>query len=165
MPVDLSAIPLADLGDEGLELRGTLTNDIFALAEEDEIRQLDPVDYACRLVRDDDLVVVTGSLRTRFELACVRCLRRFPLTVELEAWVSEVEGRNGCIDLTEAIREDILLALPGYPRCDASDDGEPCPAAGKFEEAADEASANDEPEGKPGTWDALDAWKPRHPND
>jgi uncharacterized protein len=37
------------------------------------------------------------------------------------------------IDLTDALREDIILALPDFPHCDKGDNTQDCPARGKFQ--------------------------------
>ena len=64
----------------------------------------------------------------------------------------ELDGRE-LVDLTPEIREDIHLALPSYPRCDAGG-GKTCPAS--FPRAsADDAS---QPSGT-AAWEALDKLK------
>ena len=50
---------------------------------------------------------------------CVACLRNFTYPVRVEDFATQVElnGRE-TVDLTDQMREDILLALPPYPHCD-----------------------------------------------
>jgi uncharacterized protein len=71
-----------------------------------------------------------GQLHSQAQLECARCLETFsqPIDFHLEAQFglppikSQGEptfpiGVNGILDLTEALREQILLALPMQPLC------------------------------------------------
>jgi uncharacterized protein len=77
-------------------------------------------------------VRVTGRLRASVELACRRCLKPLRRAVELdlellydrsvreqdsEGQVYPLEGSSDTLDLTPALREQLLLALPRYPLC------------------------------------------------
>ena len=63
------------------------------------------------------------------ELRCVSCLEKFPhdITVAAFALHQELHGPE-TIDLTPAMREDILLNLPAHPHCDR-EGTRPCPGA------------------------------------
>jgi uncharacterized protein len=78
-----------------------------------------PVSYALDVGLSDGGLFATGRLSTEMECTCVGCLERFRLPVSVNDFAIQVEltGREE-IDLTEPIREDILLALPAHPRCD-----------------------------------------------
>jgi uncharacterized metal-binding protein YceD (DUF177 family) len=64
---------------------------------------------------------------------CVRCLKEFSYALEIDDWVRHLplEGEeaagitNDCVDLTPYVREDILLALPQHPLCEANCRGLP----------------------------------------
>jgi uncharacterized protein len=71
-----------------------------------------------------------GQLRSQVQLECARCLRTFsqPLDFYFEAQFGLppakpqgeplfLIGMNGILDLTEALREQILLELPMRPLC------------------------------------------------
>jgi len=91
-----------------------------------------------RLIRTDRGILVQGRLDTQVELTCSRCLGLFvsPLTLDIEEEffptmdVSSgaslpLPEESGCfiinehhiIDLTEAIRQYVLLATPMKPLC------------------------------------------------
>lgn len=74
-------------------------------------------------------VWICGSLRLPVELECVHCLETFAHVVEVTDFALQLEmeetGGGESLDLTEWIREDILLALPTYPKCD-TDGGKTC---------------------------------------
>jgi uncharacterized metal-binding protein YceD (DUF177 family) len=81
----------------------------------------------------------------------VSCLRRFHYAANVPDFAYETarEGRE-TIDLTPAIREDILLVLPSHPRCDWDGHTE-CPGL-RIEKGT---SVESVPEA-PNAWDALD---------
>lgn len=98
----------------------------------------------------------TGSLGVRARLSCVKCLQPFEMDLLVPdfAMQTELDGRES-VDLTPALREDILLVLPSYPRCDV-DGSTTCPAT--FQNAPG-APLIDETDHS--AWDALDQFKPK----
>ncbi len=69
-------------------------------------------------------LLVRGRLEQDFDLVCSRCGRDFDDTVEVEdyAFSCPVDEKSPEVDLTEDVRESIILALPTYPVC-----SETCP--------------------------------------
>lgn len=98
----------------------------------------------------------TGSLAVRARLTCVKCLRPFETDLVVPDFAVQVEldGRES-VDLTPALREDILLVLPSYPRCDA-DGSTTCPATFQSAPIAPLIDETDH-----SAWDALDQFKPK----
>ena len=112
---------------------------------------LQPVEGELVLTKAGRTVALTGRLRTALSLVCGACLARFeqslefaleeefgpfaasaggPGPVELQPpdFVIPV-GANETIDLTEIIRQHLILALPISPRCREGCPGL-CPACG-----------------------------------
>lgn len=149
--IDFRSLPL-----DGKHIEGRLPASFFALTEADTVRALSPVAYSLDITKDGDDLVVTGSLEAAFSLECGRCTGRFERRVELSDYQLELAVENSpTMDLTEAIREDILLALPSYPRCeDGNVSPHPCPAEGKFDAHDEPQPAGDK------AWEALDKLKP-----
>ncbi len=104
-----------------------------------------------RLLRTNRGILATVRLKTKVRSVCSRCLEEFesPLTVDFEEEyfpsrdvlngsslpVSEgVEGfvidENHMLDLTEAVRQHIMLALPMKPICQQDCAGL-CPVCGQ----------------------------------
>jgi uncharacterized metal-binding protein YceD (DUF177 family) len=163
MPHTPFKIDLRNLPEEGKVIAGTLPPQFFDLSETDDVKAISPLTFDLTVARDGKDIIVTGRVDAGFELLCGRCLQRFGQHVEIEDYETEmsIEDPSATIDLTDAIREDILLALPSYPRCENGNiDPRECPAQGKFEPVADE-SAPDEPAGTqvPGVWNVLDQLK------
>jgi uncharacterized metal-binding protein YceD (DUF177 family) len=143
-------IHLRQVPEGGVHLEGQETGDVLEL-NDPAIRPLQSVTYSLFVQLEKSNVLVTGQLSLELELECVSCLRRFHYLLSVPDFVYEtaVEGRE-TIDLTAAIREDILLVLPSHPRCDWDGHSE-CPGLriekGTSSESIPEAS---------NAWDALD---------
>jgi len=113
MKIHLTKFPV-----EGLHIEGEEDHDILQVQDE-LYRVLSPVRYSLDVGLSDGGLFATGSLAVDLELECVRCLKRFEQTVEVPDFAIQVElGTSETVDLTEEIREDILLALPPHPHCD-----------------------------------------------
>lgn len=157
-------INLRDVTDDGLKLSGEISEDIFKL-EEGGVQPSGPVRYDLRAELVDETLVVRGTLEADFELICVRCLDPFLFSVELPdaIFAEDIAGRE-TIDLTESIREDILLALPDHPHCEEANPPRTCPAHGLFEvpEGKAEGNPSDVPQGhRP--WADLEGFEPDAP--
>ena len=158
-------IHLNELPPEGKFFEGEIRNDPFRLTAPGDPRYVPPVTFALTVRLDGPDVVVEGSIQARFELECAHCGQWFPWDVELEEFYSQ-EPRDGAatLDLTAEIREDILLALPGYPRCEDSNvEDRTCPADERFKGesayAPLPAAETKEPERRD-VWNVLDQLDP-----
>lgn len=143
-------IHLQQIPEGGVHLEGQETADILEL-NDPTIRALQDVTYSLSIQVEKNNVLVTGQLSLELEIECVSCLRLFhyPLVVPDFVYETTVGGRE-TIDLTPAIREDILLVLPSHPRCDWDGHSE-CPGL-RIEKGT---SIDSVPEAS-NAWDALD---------
>ena len=163
--MDLTHLQIAEIPDDGMHIEGSLPPGIFDIDPADG-KATTPMDYSLDLFVTGDAVVATGRISTSFERECVRCLGRFNQEITLDPYSADLETEGAAtINLTERLREDILLSLPAYPHCDSSSDGRKCPAEGLF--ADSDSSDEDEPESSPppGAWDVLEDWKQLPPKD
>jgi uncharacterized metal-binding protein YceD (DUF177 family) len=115
MKVHLNQIPI-----DGSHVEGTESSKILDLKEPD-IQPVSDVLYSLDVGLSDGGLFATGEVGVDLELNCVACLERFrfPLRVPTFACQIELTGSE-TVDLTEPVREDILLALPPHPHCDWS---------------------------------------------
>jgi uncharacterized metal-binding protein YceD (DUF177 family) len=114
-----------------------------------------PITYAIEVGLSEGGLFATGTLAVELECACVSCLERFTLPVRVADFACQVELSGAEeIDLTEPMREDILLALPAHPRCDWAGT-RTCPGVARpaVEPSAEAATPSRE------TWAALDQLK------
>jgi uncharacterized metal-binding protein YceD (DUF177 family) len=123
MKVHLLQIPA-----EGKHYEGEDPNAILDLHEPDT-KPVSAVQYALDVGLSDGGLFATGEVGVDMELRCVSCLEKFgyPVRVTDFALQMELPGTE-TIDLTEPIREDILLALPAHPHCDWNGE-KTCPGA------------------------------------
>lgn len=94
------------------------------------------VDLLLKIV--DDIINLTGKIKTEIELECNRCLKNFnyPLDINVNSnFIRKgIDNAEGCfelkkedidnlyfqgeyVDLLRNIREEILLNIPNYPLC------------------------------------------------
>ena len=78
---------------------------------------------------DEDFVKPFGGVRYRlnlkvFDLVCCRCGKDYDDTIKVDDFTIsyEISDKSPEVDLTEDVRESIILALPTYPVC-----AEACP--------------------------------------
>ena len=65
-------------------------------------------------------LLVRGHLEQDFDLVCSRCGKDFDDTVRVDEFTAsfEVAEKSPEVDVTEEIREAVLLELPNFPLCD-----------------------------------------------
>ena len=156
MKVHINQIPT-----EGLHLEGTESAKLLDLRE-DAVRPASDIRYSLDVGLSDGGLFATGQIDLDLDLECVACLERFPYPLEIADFACQVELSGAeSVDLTEPVREDILLALPPHPHCDWSGE-RVCQGAllrAKAEATADSLAETDETEKNRRVWGALDQLK------
>jgi uncharacterized metal-binding protein YceD (DUF177 family) len=133
-------IDLARLDPDGEDLDGEV--DIVDL-DEPYVRPFGGVRYRLNAQVFGTELLVRGHLEQDFDLVCSRCGNDFDTTVAVDDFTVSIEISDGQsqVDLTDDVRECIILTLPTYPVCD-----EDCP--GIAQKTENQAFA--------GCWSALD---------
>lgn len=145
MKVHLRQIPA-----EGLHLEGEEECPIQDLASED-MECAGPLRYSLDVGISEGAVWASGRLEQPVHLRCVSCLEKFVHTIEVPEFALHMDtGGPELVDFGPMVREDILLNLPAYPRCDR-EGGRVCPAAQTLGQHASGA-----PETRKPDWSALD---------
>lgn len=146
-------LQLGEIPSEGTPLQGEIGPEIFDL-KDGLAKPRSGLGYDLTATLVDGQVVLQGHLEANFELVCTHSSKRFTHKVRLDPYLESVEPENSeFLDLTDQLREDILLALPAYPRAPGSDaDGDLPLAASSQEEPNQGESGRSE-------WDALDGLK------
>ena len=150
---------------DGLHLEGTDSSQLLDL-HDPGIRPLSDIRYALDVGLSDGGLFATGTVGVDLELECVACLDRFsyPLAVPDFACQLELTGAES-VDLTDLVREDIVLALPPHPHCDWNGE-RVCHKAELLAQAAaaDSPAETDETEKQRRVWGALDQLKLKKTN-
>ena len=133
-------IDVARLDPEGESFSGEV--DVVDL-EEDLVHPFGGVRYELTAQLFGTELLVRGHLEQDFTLVCSRCGKDFDDTVKVDDFIVslEVSPKDEYADLTNDVRECIILALPTYPLCEES-----CPG---IVQTAEKPSAD--------CWGALDA--------
>ena len=118
---------------------------------DEEIQPIEPLLGSVKLVRTGRGILLTGRLHTRLMVDCHRCLEPFPVPIGLdleEEFLPTVNIGEGnqlpeigddeallidehhILDMTEVVRQNILLAMPSHPLCHADCKGL-CPECGQ----------------------------------
>lgn len=139
----------------GQHLEGETECPIADLASE-EILCAGPLRYSLDVGVTEGGLWANGSLHQPVTLRCVACLEPFEHVIEVPAFAlhTELAGPE-TVDLAPFMREDVLLNLPPYPRCDRHG-GRTCSAATTTDEQADENRAQQK---RDADWAALEQLK------
>ena len=126
MIIDLNKIKTG-----GSRLTGEVPSSIIGI-DSAEVEFIKPIQYDLNASIVSGSLLVRGRLRTVGLFTCVSCLKKFEREIEAEAFFrrKEIVNRGGTIDLTEEVREDIILALPVKPLCQQNCSGI-CPRCGQ----------------------------------
>lgn len=155
-------IDLAHLPEEGRAFSGELSGEIFDLPEGDA-RAHGPLEYDLWVQRFESELLLTGCVSAAFEFTCVRTLHSFVQTIRLEQAAISVEIQNeGEIDVTEALREEVLIHFPVDPRCEDGDVPQKCEIDPRYlsvDKPAEDGLSTPPRDGGDDRWSALDTIK------
>jgi len=114
MKIEISKIP-----EGGGDYEELLTTEDLDLEGLPEVRFEGPVECRFRVEVVSHELVVRGSLQVRVSLPCSRCACFFSTTAADWSFLRAYDVPEGTetVDLSEDIREDVLLQVPAYPLC------------------------------------------------
>ena len=83
----------------------------------EEANVVTPLELSYRLVRDGENLAIQMSIRCTMRFTCVRCLGAYEEPFDKEGeWIQPV-GKATVIDVTDDIRQEILVEYPIKPLC------------------------------------------------
>ena len=114
-------VDVARLDPEGEELVGEV---LCVDLDEPFVKSFGGVRYRLTAQVVGTELLVRGTLEQDFDLVCSRCGKDFDDTVKVGDFTAsfEIPEKSPEVDLTDEVRESIILALPTYPVC-----AEACP--------------------------------------
>ena len=111
MKIDTNKIP-----STGLNISENLNSSSLDL-ETEEVKFKLPINVSANITKDNNDVAVEGIVNFNIELTCSRCLNVFSFEVSKKfRFDFRIEGRE-ILDLTEDIRQEIILEYPLKPLC------------------------------------------------
>ena len=122
--------PTANIPPDGTTHEGEITFQALAIDPEDRFAFPSPLHFVLHLSVVDDDVLVAGKLSGVIAVMCDRCTDNTPCEVAVGDVFHRYENVVGeVIDLTDAVREDILLTFPQSFLCSDACRGL-CPSCG-----------------------------------
>lgn len=123
-------VPIANLDRDGIDVSGSLPPSFLDIEQSEILSCPNESEYQLHAALVNNGVLVTGSVSTVIMLQCGRCLVQFK---------SEVENSEIChfyekvsdseLDVTEDVREDLIVNFPLNGLCDENCKGL-CPVCG-----------------------------------
>ncbi len=112
-------VDAARLDPEGEIIKGELCQDVLELADTEQVLPAGPVRYRLFAQPAGHELLVRGKLELPCKSICSRCAKTFDITYSEPDYVEsfDISALNETLDLTESVRECIILALPTYPVC------------------------------------------------
>lgn len=150
-------VDVARLDKGGEWYRGETGPDVLELDDSELIAPVGGIVYELFIQALGAELLVRGSLRQRLRCVCSRCAEAFETEAVDGEFVSsfEINEATEFLDLTEEVREAIILALPGYPVCREACKGL-CMACGAN---LNRTTCSCHKTGNDNRWAALDALK------
>lgn len=152
---------LGELPEFGEQKQGEIDPSVFELKER-EGKAETGLKYDFFIQRFDEELLVQGKIEAEFQLECVRTLHPFKKTITVEGLALSIEIKEEVIDITDQLREEIMILLPVYPVCDMADEEMTCKIEEKY--LALDKDQKDDLEQQPADtqddrWSALDNLK------
>ena len=150
-------IDVARLAAEGESLSGEIDDAVLEMDGE-LLRPFGGIRYSLSAQLFGSELLVRGTLAQDFEAVCSRCGGDFDFTTKVDDFAVSVETgeKTEFVDLTDELRQSIILSLPSYPVCRQDCRGV-CATCGKNLNEGPCACAHD---GHDDRWGALDAILP-----
>ena len=111
MKIHVNQIP-----EEGLRERATYDPAGLDM-ERDDIRLPQPFEVDAFITKAAQDLVVSADIRCPLRCACGRCLEEFDSAVEAKALFSYAVKPTDVVDITDDVRQEIMLAYPIVPLC------------------------------------------------
>ena len=150
-------IDIQKISEGGSTYTGELPPESLDLEGDKFIKPRGAVRYDLTAEIVSEQLIVQGSVETELDLLCVVCAEFFSTTVRVSSFLRAYAIEPGMerLDLTEDIREDILLEVPNYPRGE-TEDREQCRRCGRELRKEDRSRSKESP---PEVWDTLNRLK------
>ena len=123
MKIQVNRIPAEGLQEEAVYDPKLLDVERFDLHVEE------PIVVSSFITKAENAVLVQAQIRCRLRLSCARCLEPFEFPMEIAGTFSYQVRPSDVVDVTDDIRQEILLAYPMIPVCQEACKGL-CPACG-----------------------------------
>ncbi len=107
------------LTDDVVQMEGEEPCPILGLDDDPLVRAENPVSYRVAVQLIGDELLVRGVVATDISVPCCECGVMMPVHIEEDSYIysENVADFGESVDLTEDMREAIILCFPSYPVC------------------------------------------------
>ncbi len=118
-------IEIAKIPEDGKTFTGELSSEILDLQGDRLVRIEAPIRYELAVSLASEQVIVSGVVEVDAQLLCVRCADFFSTKLGDSSFLRAYEISPGLefVDVTEDIREAVLLSIPAHPSCGPDEKG------------------------------------------
>lgn len=95
-----------------------------------DLRVEQPIAVSAAITKAEQAILVQAEVQGMLEATCARCLETFPVPLQTHSTLSYEVRPNEIVDITDDIRQDIILAYPMIPVCRPACKGL-CPVCGQ----------------------------------
>ena len=115
-------VDLNRLDDGGEIYEGETSPDVVDIGDNEFVQPKGGIRYKLNIQALGTELLVRGFISQIFVCRCAGCDKSFDLEVKEDDFIDsfEIIEENAFPDLTNALREAIILDLPAYPRCSES---------------------------------------------
>ncbi len=112
-------IPTGQINENGYTLSGEEPGELLDLADDPVAHENGPICYELTTEPAGQQLVVRGTVEAPLRLRCSRCAQFFSTTARVSAFLHayEWDEHPDYLDVSDDVREDILLEIPGFPLC------------------------------------------------
>ncbi len=122
-------LKIIHLNDEPAEFQGEVPSDFL---DWEGFHPTGPVSYEINAWIQEDKIYAHGHIFCEGTVSCARCLEELPITLDVPDYAGCYDlPENGDLDLTPHFREEILIGLPSYKKCEL-DEHSKCPFSGRY---------------------------------
>lgn len=117
---------------EELKTSGSLEINYLEEGKNIEVRAVEPIEVSLTVQYQPEYFILKGKIKGKSYLDCSRCVETFiyPIKIEFSSRTPASETNGETLDVSEEIRQQILLNLPLKPLCQEKCQGL-CPKCGK----------------------------------
>ena len=112
-------ILVARIPEEGSHFEGCDPGSIMEMEEDPQIKAFGDVNYRLYAQHVSGELVVRGTLWSEAEMRCARCAEFFSTRIEVSDFLRSYPVPEGAdsVDITEDMREEMLLHVPVFAVC------------------------------------------------
>ena len=109
-------IHVKEVAEEGLSQRATYDPKPLDM-ERDDIRLNEPFEVEAFITRTERELIVKADIRCPLLMTCARCLEDFSAHIDTDAIFHYKVQPADTVDITDEVRQEIVLAYPMFPIC------------------------------------------------